>query len=327
MRRLRLSIALLAYNRERFLTKQLESILAQSRLPDEVIVGDDCSSDRTTEIIRDFAAHAPFPVRWYTNDCNQGVSRNAEHAVQLCSGDVIVFCDDDDVCLPDKLQVTELEFLKSPATGLMVSDSAHVEEKLSPLRITLWDTARFRAREAETALDDPILMAKHFIAAGHVIAFRARLKPYILPFPQKLPPGIFFDVWIGLVLASVANVACIPRPLVLHRLHSGQFAGIEALISLKEHGRVRSRDRGRIAEFVPLVEEVIARVSALADDSISKRNLQSLISWTEHMKMQSQLSPRRYSRLFPIAHALLTGRYHRYSRGFLTAARDLLLLH
>ena len=113
MRSLKLSIALLAYNRERFLTKQLESILAQSRLPDELVIGDDCSTDRTAEIIRNFEAHAPFPVHWYVNEHNYGLSRNAECAIRLCSGDVIAFCDDDDVCLPEKLQVTEEEFTVS----------------------------------------------------------------------------------------------------------------------------------------------------------------------------------------------------------------------
>lgn len=324
---LKLSVALVAYNRERFLTEQLASIIAQKRLPDELIIGDDCSTDRTAEIIGDFAARAPFPVHWYVNESNHGYSRNLEHAIQLCSGDVIVFCDDDDVCLPEKLQVTEEEFLGSPATGLMVSDSVLVDEQLDPLGLTLWDTARFPAREARTVLSDPIVMARHFIAAGHVIAFRASLKPYIMPFPQKLPPRVFCDVWIALVLASLTNIACLSHPLVLHRLHGKQIAGVQTLASSQKRIEFRSRERERIAEFMPLVEEVIGRVSTLADTELAKRNLESLTRWVEHMKMQTRLSEVKRSRLLPIAHALLTGGYHRYSRGLLTAARDLLLLH
>ena len=324
---LKLSIALVAYNRERFLTKQLQSILAQSRLPDELIIGDDCSTDRTAEVISDFAAHAPFPVHWYVNERNQGYSRNLEHAIQLCSGDVIVLCDDDDVCLPEKLRVTEDEFLRVSSTGLMVSNSALVDSKLNPLGITLWDTARLTAREAKTLLDDPICtLARHFIAAGHVMAFRTSVRPYLLPFPREFPPGVFCDVWIALVLASVANVACLPQPLVAHRLHDDQIAGVQNLNSPGGCRIIRSRQRRRIAEFVPLVENVIARVSALPDASIPTRNVQSLISWAEHLKMQSQLSPQRPRRFAQVAHALLSGRYHRYSRGFLTAARDLWIL-
>src|ERR1700730_16120164 len=140
MGKLKLSIALVAYNRERFLTEQLQSILAQSRLPDEMIIGDDCSTDRTAKIINDFAAHAPFQVRWYVNDKNHGYSRNLERAIRLCSGDVFVLCDDDDVCLPQKLQATEQEFLRSDAIGLVVGNSTLADDQLNPLGLTLWDT-------------------------------------------------------------------------------------------------------------------------------------------------------------------------------------------
>ena len=314
-----------AYNRADFLAEQFESLLAQSRPPDELIVGDDCSTDRTVEIIRTFAARAPFPVHWYVNERNQGYNRNLEHAIGLCSGDVVVLCDDDDVCLPDKLRVTEREFLGSPSTGLMVGNSALVDEKLNPLGVTLWGTMRLPARKV--ILEEPIrTLAKHFVANGHVISFRTSLKPYILPFPPKFPSHIFCDIWISLVLASIANVIFIPDPLVLHRLHSGQIAGVQTLVPWDERVRnIRAGEREKIARFVPLVEEVISRVAEVSDSLVARRNLKALTSWTAHLKMQSELPSPRLSRVLSIASALLTGSYHRYSRGFLTAARDLLM--
>ena len=324
---LTLSIALVTFNRDRFLVQQLESIAAQSRLPDELIIGDDCSTDGTADIIRDFAEHAPFPVRWYVNKRNIGYDRNLEYAIQLCSGDVIVFCDDDDVSLAEKLRVTEDEFRKSPAIGLMVNNSALVDNKLRPLGITLWDTARLAVRKAGAVSKDPICtLARHFISAGHVLAFRASLRPYILPFPREFPPRIFCDVWIALVLASITTLACVPEPLVLHRLHGGQIAGVHSPVSLRERiARDRSREREKTGQFVSLVEEAICRVSTLTDASPAGQNLEKLIRWAEHMKMYLELPARRHRRLVPIARALLVGQYHRYSRGFLTAARDLVL--
>jgi glycosyltransferase involved in cell wall biosynthesis len=315
-----------AYNRADLLAKQFESLLAQSRPPDELIVGDDSSTDRTVETIRSFAARAPFPVHWYVNERNQGYNRNLEHAIGLCSGDVIVLCDDDDVCLPDRLRVTEREFLGSPSTGLMVSNSALVDEKLNPLRVTLWGTARLPARKV--ILREPICtLAKHFVAYGHVISFRARLKPYILPFPPKFPSDTFCDVWIALVLASIANVICIPDPLVLHRLHSGQIGGVQTLVPSGERvKRIRSSEREKIARFVVLVEEVISRIAEGSDSLLARRNLKALTNWAAHLRMQSELPAARLNRVLSIASALLTGSYHRYSRGFLTAARDLLIL-
>jgi glycosyltransferase involved in cell wall biosynthesis len=328
LKSLKLSIALLTYNRERFLEQQLESLLAQTRRPAELIIGDDCSTDRTVEIIRSFAARAPFPVHWYINERNYGLSRNAERAIRLCSGDVITFCDDDDVCLPEKVQFIEEEFLKSPTTGLVLGNSALVNEELTPLGSTLWDAHRFTLREAKAALSEPICtLARHFIGYGHVIAFRASLKPHILPFPSEFPPRTFFDVWLTLVLASTSDVICSPRPLVLHRLHGGQFGGVGTLVSSRERfARRRSGEKDKTAHFVSLVEEVIGRVSTLADTPQAQRNLERLTRWADHMRLYLKLPAGRRNRLLPIARALLAGRYHRYSRGFFTAARDLLLL-
>ncbi len=58
----KISIALCTYNGAKFLPEQLESFLNQIQLPDELIIGDDCSSDQTTKIIEDFTKTSPFPV-------------------------------------------------------------------------------------------------------------------------------------------------------------------------------------------------------------------------------------------------------------------------
>ena len=325
MGRLKLSIALATHNRERFLAGQLESIAAQRRLPDELVIGDDCSTDRSVEIIRRFAARAPFPVRWYVNGLNRGCSHNFESVIERCSGDLVIFCDDDDVCLPDKLKVTESEFLDSPEAGLMMSNSTLVDEGLTPLGVTLWDAAKLTLR-SRNALRDPIsTLAKHFVGAGHVLAFRTHLKRYILPFPREFPPLVFFDVWITFVLASIVKIICNPQSLVLHRLHEGQIVGVESLASEKRKEQ-RSHERKRIASLTPLVEEVIRRVSSISDAPLGKTHLRSLVAWAALMKMQSELPSKKSERLIPIARSILTGHYHRYSRGFLTAARDLLIL-
>jgi hypothetical protein len=328
LKSMKLSVVLLTYNRKHFLTQQLRSILSQTRLPDELIIGDDCSTDGSAEMIADFAAITPFPLHCYVNESNYGASRNAERAIQMCSGDVIVFCDDDDVCLPDKLLVTEHVFIKSVATGLVLGNSDLVDAEMKPLGITLWDAHRFTSREAVAVSSDPICtLARHFIGYGHVIAFRSSLKRYILPFPQTFPERAAFDVWLALVLATIADVVCTPEPLLLHRLHGGQVGGVKSLASFGQRiAEITSGERGRIGEFAPLVEDVIARVSSLADNPLARRNLEALHRWAEHMKMQSELPLSRPKRLRPIARSLLAGCYHRYSRGLLTAARDLLIL-
>ncbi len=103
MKSVHISVAMATFNGETFLREQLDSLSQQELLPYELIVGDDGSTDRTLEIIEDFAVKAPFPVRITSNPKNLGFGDNFLAAAQRCTGDWIAFCDQDDVWLPNKL--------------------------------------------------------------------------------------------------------------------------------------------------------------------------------------------------------------------------------
>ncbi|HEV2835287.1 MAG TPA: glycosyltransferase, partial [Pyrinomonadaceae bacterium] len=98
-----LSIALGTYNGAVYLKEQLESIAAQTRTPDELVISDDQSTDDTLRLIEEFAATAGFPVPLSVNESNLGTAKNFEKAISLCRGDVILLSDQDDVWHSDKL--------------------------------------------------------------------------------------------------------------------------------------------------------------------------------------------------------------------------------
>src|SRR4051812_16300560 len=100
-----ISIALATYNGEKYLSAQLESLALQTRLPAELVVCDDCSTDRTIDIIDEFIARAPFPVRVARNESRLGFVNNFMRAAQGCRADLIAFCDQDDIWEPNKLAV------------------------------------------------------------------------------------------------------------------------------------------------------------------------------------------------------------------------------
>ena len=83
------------YNGELYLQEQLNSLLIQTILPDELIVCDDGSIDRTIEIVESFKDSAPFLVSLYKNNTQiaLGSTKNFERAISLCDGEVIVLCD------------------------------------------------------------------------------------------------------------------------------------------------------------------------------------------------------------------------------------------
>jgi glycosyltransferase involved in cell wall biosynthesis len=107
------SICCATYNHEKYLAQTLESFLMQNvSFPLEVVIGEDCSTDRTPRIARDYAARFPGLVRMITSDVNVGVSRNAFRIRAAARGKYIALCEGDDYWTdPCKLQ-KQVDFLE-----------------------------------------------------------------------------------------------------------------------------------------------------------------------------------------------------------------------
>jgi len=102
----KVSVVTLAYNQERFIAEALESIVTQRcDFTFECIVGDDCSTDRTAEIIRDYAERHPDRIRAVLRDENLGARGNLADLFSRCTGQYVAILDGDDFWTsPDKLQ-------------------------------------------------------------------------------------------------------------------------------------------------------------------------------------------------------------------------------
>ena len=143
MKKMRISVALATYQGEQFLPEQLDSYLNQTRLPDELCVSDDGSGDGTIRIIEEFRRKAPFPVRLVAPAGRFGSNRNFEHAATNCTGDVILFSDQDDVWLRP-----HIEQLVTPIEGdtrimAVASNSTYVNTQLVLTGIDTQQSERF----------------------------------------------------------------------------------------------------------------------------------------------------------------------------------------
>src|SRR6476661_530126 len=105
-----ISILMATYNGGQFLDSQLESLAVQSKLPSELIVSDDCSTDDTISIIQRFIKHSPFPVHIHRNPHNKGYKQNFIDAMMFCTSRLIAFCDQDDVWNKNKLRLVSEKF-------------------------------------------------------------------------------------------------------------------------------------------------------------------------------------------------------------------------
>lgn len=127
---MKISIAMATYNGALYLEEQLDSFLKQTRLPDEVIVSDDGSTDETVAIVESFASKAPFEVQLLRNDRNLGCCKNFELALSRSSGDIIFLSDQDDVWFSHKIETIERTFLQNPGVLVVINDAEITEEDL-----------------------------------------------------------------------------------------------------------------------------------------------------------------------------------------------------
>ncbi|HUG15036.1 MAG TPA: glycosyltransferase [Thermomicrobiales bacterium] len=113
------SVVMTAYNADRFIAEAIESVLRQTHCDFEFIVVDDGSSDRTLEIIRNYAC-VDRRIRVVAH-ANWGVARSTNHAIDLATSDWVVRMDADDVMLPNRIE-RQIAFI-SDHPGIAVASS------------------------------------------------------------------------------------------------------------------------------------------------------------------------------------------------------------
>ena len=220
---MRLSVAMCTYNGERYLEQQLESLATQVMLPDELVICDDGSSDRTVAIAEAFAQRAPFPTRICRNSVNLGYSRNFVQAVQFCSGEIIALSDQDDIWYPPKLARLAGVLRSNSTVGGVFSDGELIDANSAPLGRTLWESFRFgpddQARLRSGRAIDVLL--RRNVVTGMAFAFRGSLKQLLEP----MPGSWIHDGWLAFMIALRSTLVACPEPLVGYRVHGNQQIG------------------------------------------------------------------------------------------------------
>lgn len=115
------AVAIALYNGERFLYKQLESIRLQSKVPDQVVLCDDGSTDSTVAIAREYIREHGLEEKWMVviNEENLGYARNFFKAMSLCRADLVFLADQDDIWKADKVEKMTAVMEKNPQISLL----------------------------------------------------------------------------------------------------------------------------------------------------------------------------------------------------------------
>jgi glycosyltransferase involved in cell wall biosynthesis len=316
----RISVALCTYNGERFLPQQLASIAKQIRPPDELVVCDDRSTDRTVALLREFAASSPYPVRIFENEHNLGYAANFERAIRLCEGDLIALSDQDDIWYPIRLERSEKEFAAHPQAGLVFSDADVINDSNELAGPTLWQRLGFAGKRAQDLLDGHyVVLAKHRFVTGATVMFRAALRDRLLP----IGDGWIHDEWIALIAAAFSDLRPIDQPLIRYRIHDSQEVGLRNKLEQRIQGNSRAqRHWGRLAESVKELRQLSDALSAMVPD----KERPVLSAYQEHLQFLSFRASLPAPRLARLGRIL--GKYSQYevhASGLASALKDLVL--
>jgi glycosyltransferase involved in cell wall biosynthesis len=317
-----------SYNGARYLQHQLGSIAVQSRLPDELVICDDGSTDATQPIVTTFAKSAPFPVHLHVNQSRLGIAGNFGGAIAQCKGDLIALADQDDVWFADKLQKSVDALCATPEAGLVTANAEVVNEDLCAMGFSVWDGMRLRRREKgwlQGKRAFQLLLRMNFIM-GATTVFRSSLRDLILPIPSGY--WLNHDGWIALTVSATSEMLLLDEPVMYYRQHEEQRYGAEVpvrrtLLHWNRNSRPRSThgDIPRLEGLLELCERLSTRTEHYpqAEEAVAY-----LRAGFAHRHARRSLPHHRLYRVPIITRELLSQNYHQYSGGALSAMRDLL---
>ena len=212
-----ISVVMASFNGEKYIKEQLESIVTQTRKPDEIIINDDCSVDNTEMIVLGVRQNSEIPISFQKNKERLGYAENFRQAIRRAQGDIIFLCDQDDIWIKDKVEICMSAFEKKEVLAL--------------------STGFYLGNDLKTCIDSrknikPVRMIpvtwKAFIRhpkyPGMAMAFRKSIWPDIDAMNWK--KAVAHDWMINQYAAAHNGMYRIPNKLVFYRQHDSNAEGV-----------------------------------------------------------------------------------------------------
>lgn len=229
-----LSVALCTHNGEKYIHEQLESILNQNLVPDEIVICDDVSTDRTWNILESYRTKYPKVFRIYRNETQLGILKNFEKAINLCSGEIIFLCDQDDVWFPHKTETVVRIFNKLPDIEAVSHNLKICDKDKKLTEYSIWDTMGFAFFQQQKYPEKDYFSHTLFfgnMVTGAALCIKKPLKPL---FFYEGYPKVIHDYQLGLEYLSRKTMHFHSESLGLYRQHTDQQIG-PVLDKIEQH--------------------------------------------------------------------------------------------
>lgn len=216
-------ILLASYEGEEFIAEQLESILDQTHKNFRIIVGDDGSKDSTVKIISQYEQKTEGKIQLCSFFDNVGPILNFSRLGSYANSDYIMFSDQDDIWLPNKVEKTlikmkQLEAEYGKKKPLLVhTDLSVVDENLKMIQNSFWDYSLYS--HDKTALSKVLIQ-------NSVISPTIMINKALLEMAFPIPHNVYMhDHWLNLVATLFGKVGAVQEKTMYYRQHSNNLFG------------------------------------------------------------------------------------------------------
>ncbi len=239
---IRVSVAMVTYNGEKYVREQLDSILASIGEQDEVVISDDGSRDGTLQILKEYTERESRIK--ILEGPGKGIKANVDYVLRACNGKYIFLADQDDIWEKNKV-CTVLDAFVSTGSGVVVHDAVVVKEDGQTVMLDSF----YRQRHSGRGVLKNIWRNTYI---GCCMAFRRELLEYVLPIPDTIE---MHDQWIGVISDLTGEGASfLQEKLLYYRRH-------EENQSSMHHYGIRKMLHNRII----LIQELKARRKQLRE--------------------------------------------------------------
>lgn len=204
------------YNGEKFLREQIDSILNQSYKDWELIICDDCSTDSTIDILKEYAGNND-KIKIYINEKNLGFKRNFEKNISLCSGEFIAMADQDDIWEPYHLQLLH-ENIHWGGYDLVCTNSELIDEEGIPTGYSMKNVLKLKKIPIEQDKIFKHLVFTNFVQGSTILARQEFLLDN-MPIPNDFG---YHDYWFAINASIKRGVHYIDICSVKYRKHLNQ---------------------------------------------------------------------------------------------------------
>jgi glycosyltransferase involved in cell wall biosynthesis len=220
---MKISVVITSYNQKDYLIQTIDSVLAQTFKPFEIFICDDCSTDDSRQVIRQYAKNYPDVIKPVFQTRNLGVTKNRNIGIKAATGDFITTLDGDDLYLPEKLE-KEMGKAAKTKSQLVYSNVIYIDENGDKTGIRYKNN-----NQLEGCLFEKIATLRYPAPREVLIAKNCIDQLGFLDETLKINED--FE-WI-VRLSSRFVFSAVKEPLVLHRYHSGGLHRSNRLLLLE----------------------------------------------------------------------------------------------